>query len=139
MKPVICILLLLSLTYASAAISAVVQLNATTFDEAVKNSKVLLVMFTKPACLQSMSMAPIWEQLALDYACTGGVVIAELDCSQNENHNLCESTLQNGKCSSYPIIYFQKQGKNQANVSCKSPWALESLDDEVRRMLKKKG
>jgi hypothetical protein len=139
MKPVICILLLLSLTYASAAISAVVQMNATTFDVAVKNSKVLLVMFIKPACILSMSMAPIWEQLALNNACTGGVVIAEMDCSQNVNHNLCESTLQNGKCSSYPVIYFQKQGKDKARVSCESPWPLDSLDDEVRRMLKKKG
>lgn len=88
-----------------AAPSAVEMLTDTSFNAEVGGDKDVLVAFTAPWCGHCKSLAPIWEQVATDYASEPNVLIAKVD-AEAENS---KATAQDQGVKSYPTIkYFPK-------------------------------
>ncbi|PAA59556.1 hypothetical protein BOX15_Mlig027588g1 [Macrostomum lignano] len=55
------------------------------FDEVTMDqNKTVFVMFYAPWCDHSKELAPVWEQLAKDYAHNDTIMIAKMDSSENE-------------------------------------------------------
>jgi protein disulfide-isomerase-like protein len=76
-----------------------VELNPSTFEEAV-HSKNAFVKFYAPWCGHCKSLAPDWDALAVKYAASPSLVIGSVNCDADENKNLCQ---ENG-VSGYPTL-----------------------------------
>ncbi|KAL9062839.1 MAG: hypothetical protein Q9161_009730 [Pseudevernia consocians] len=88
-----------------AAPSAVEMLTDRSFKAEIGADKDVLVAFTAPWCGHCKSLAPIWEQVATDYASEPNVLIAKVD-AEAENS---KATAQDQGVKSYPTIkYFPK-------------------------------
>ncbi|KAK4696790.1 protein disulfide-isomerase A6, partial [Lecanoromycetidae sp. Uapishka_2] len=88
-----------------AAPSAVEMLNDKSFKNEVGGDKDVLVAFTAPWCGHCKSLAPVWEEVAKDFASEPNVLIAKVD-AEAEN---AKATAQDLGVKSYPTIkYFPK-------------------------------
>ncbi|KFY28094.1 hypothetical protein V493_03100 [Pseudogymnoascus sp. VKM F-4281 (FW-2241)] len=94
---------------AKAPTSDVVFLTDANFKEAIGGDKDVLVAFTAPWCGHCKTLAPIWEEVATDFAAESSVVIAKVDADA-ENSKLTAS-LQG--VSSYPTIKFFPRGSTE--------------------------
>jgi protein disulfide-isomerase A6 len=64
------------------------ELNPVTFEEAV-HTKNAFIKFYAPWCGHCKSLAPIWDALADKYADSSSVVVGSVDCTTEENKDLC--------------------------------------------------
>lgn len=118
-----------------AAPSAVEMLTDSTFGDAIKSGKDVLVAFTAPWCgreylsseivdagsllgldtdrlvsADCKKLAPTWEALANTFASESGVVIAKVDAEEENS----KATAQANGVTSYPTIKFFPKGSKEA-------------------------
>jgi protein disulfide-isomerase-like protein len=106
------------------------ELNPRTFDEAIQ-SKNTFVKFYAPWCGHCKSLAPDWDTLADQNAASSSVLIGSVDCTTDENKDLCE---EHG-VSGYPTLKYFKDGKVEDYSGARD---LNSLEDFVDEELAKK-
>ncbi|OBT59111.1 hypothetical protein VE04_01007 [Pseudogymnoascus sp. 24MN13] len=94
---------------AKAPASDVVFLTDANFKEAIGGDKDVLVAFTAPWCGHCKTLAPIWEEVATDFAAESSVVVAKVDADA-ENSKL---TAALEGVSSYPTIKFYPRGSTE--------------------------
>ncbi|KAF7553644.1 hypothetical protein G7046_g7050 [Stylonectria norvegica] len=90
--------------------SSVVMLNDKSFVESIGQDKNVLVAFTAPWCGHCKTLAPVWEQVAADFANDPNVLIAKIDA---EAANSKEVTKDQG-VSGYPTIKWFPAGSKEA-------------------------
>jgi protein disulfide-isomerase A6 len=73
---------------ASRVAAKSVELNPMTFEEAV-HTKNAFIKFYAPWCGHCKSLAPDWDALADKYSDSSSVVIGSVDCTTDENKDLC--------------------------------------------------
>ena len=74
---------------ASRVTAKSVELNPKTFEEAI-HTKNAFVKFYAPWCGHCKALAPDWDSLAEKYAASSSVVIGSVDCTTDENKDLCQ-------------------------------------------------
>lgn len=72
-----------------------------------KSRFILLVLTITSDC---KTLAPIWEQVASDFASESGVLIAKVDCEADN----AKATAQDAGVKSYPTIYYYPKGSTEA-------------------------
>eukprot|EP00592_Proboscia_alata_P010950 CAMPEP_0194353394 /NCGR_PEP_ID=MMETSP0174-20130528/1708_1 /TAXON_ID=216777 /ORGANISM="Proboscia alata, Strain PI-D3" /LENGTH=222 /DNA_ID=CAMNT_0039121911 /DNA_START=88 /DNA_END=756 /DNA_ORIENTATION=+ len=82
--------LALALSFSASAIAAVPSLTPENYDE-LTAGKTIFVKFFAPWCGHCKSMAPDWEKLADEFEGSTTALIAEVDCTEDENQPLCEA------------------------------------------------
>ncbi|CAK3797075.1 disulfide-isomerase tigA [Lecanosticta acicola] len=88
--------------------SAVKMLTDENWGEEIGKDKDVIVAFTAPWCGHCKSLAPVWEQVAQDFAAETGVTIAKVDCEAPN----AKATAEKEGVKSYPTIkYFPKKSK----------------------------
>ncbi|KAI9729132.1 MAG: Protein disulfide-isomerase-like 2-2 [Chrysothrix sp. TS-e1954] len=88
--------------------SAVEMLTDSSFGGAVGGDKDVLVAFTAPWCGHCKTLAPVWENLALDYANEDNVAIVKVDAEANK------AVAKDYGVSGYPTIKFFPKGSKTA-------------------------
>lgn len=96
------------LPYASQVAGKSPELNPETFKEAIQ-SKNTFVKFYAPWCGHCKSLAPDWDTLADTYAGSSSVLIGSVDCTTDENSDLCQKYGVNG----YPTLKYFKDGSDE--------------------------
>ncbi|ELR02322.1 Protein disulfide-isomerase erp38 [Pseudogymnoascus destructans] len=94
---------------AKAPASDVVFLTDANFKEAIGGDKDVLVAFTAPWCGHCKTLAPIWEEVATDFAAESSVVIAKVDADAGNS----KLTAALEGVSSYPTIKFFPRGSTE--------------------------
>ncbi|KAJ4290325.1 hypothetical protein N0V90_010541 [Kalmusia sp. IMI 367209] len=89
--------------------SQVVMLDNQSFKEKVGKDQDVLVAFTAPWCGHCKNLAPVWEQLATDFATEPGVIIAKVDAEADNSKALASEQ----GVSSYPTIKYFKKGSTE--------------------------
>merc|ERR1719384_1912167 len=84
--------------YSSAS---VVSLTPETYDSATAG-KAAFIKFFAPWCGHCKAMAADWEKLAADYEGDDSVIIAEVDCTEEENRGICSDNSVQG----FPTIKY---------------------------------
>lgn len=102
--------------------SFVEMLTDSTFPETVGKDKDVLVAFTAPWCGHCKTLAPIWEELAADFANEEGVVIAKVDAEAGNAKALAAAQGIQG----YPTIKLFRKGSTEG-VLYKGPRTESSL------------
>jgi len=116
---------LLVLAHASLVMGKSPELNPTTFDEAVA-SKNVFVKFYAPWCGHCKSLAPDWDALADQYAGSPSVLVGSVDCTADENSDLCSAH----DVSGYPTLKYFKDGTAEDYNGGRDLDALRSFADE---------
>eukprot|EP00579_Thalassiosira_antarctica_P006019 CAMPEP_0201882976 /NCGR_PEP_ID=MMETSP0902-20130614/15076_1 /ASSEMBLY_ACC=CAM_ASM_000551 /TAXON_ID=420261 /ORGANISM="Thalassiosira antarctica, Strain CCMP982" /LENGTH=213 /DNA_ID=CAMNT_0048411669 /DNA_START=57 /DNA_END=698 /DNA_ORIENTATION=+ len=96
---------LLVLQFATQVAGKSEELNPKTFNEAI-NSKNTFVKFYAPWCGHCKSLAPDWDTLADTYSASPSVMIGSVDCTTEENTDLCQQYGVQG----YPSLKYFKDG-----------------------------
>jgi len=79
------------------------ELDATNFDDVALNAgKAAFVKFYAPWCGHCKKMKPSWDQLADEFKDSSTVVIADVDCTKDNNKDLCSRFGVRG----YPTIKY---------------------------------
>lgn len=94
---------------AKTAQSEVQMLTDTSFRDLVGKDKDVLVAFTAPWCGHCKTLAPVWEDVASDFAADKHVIIAKVD-AEAENS---KATSKSQGVSSYPTIKFFPKGSTE--------------------------
>eukprot|EP00008_Paramoeba_atlantica_P005139 CAMPEP_0201483964 /NCGR_PEP_ID=MMETSP0151_2-20130828/8161_1 /ASSEMBLY_ACC=CAM_ASM_000257 /TAXON_ID=200890 /ORGANISM="Paramoeba atlantica, Strain 621/1 / CCAP 1560/9" /LENGTH=190 /DNA_ID=CAMNT_0047867367 /DNA_START=30 /DNA_END=602 /DNA_ORIENTATION=- len=102
-------LVLLALVAFSCA--SALSLTGDNFDETLDSGKHVFVKFFAPWCGHCKRMKPDWDQLMADYQDASSVVIAEVDCTEQES--LCSDIGVRG----YPTIKYWNAGAAKADAS----------------------
>lgn len=84
-------------------------------------------------CGHCKALAPDWDTLADKYSASPSVLIASVDCTIEENKDLC----QEYGVSGYPTLKYFKDGSNEAQ-DYRGGRALEELDSFANEELNKK-
>jgi protein disulfide-isomerase-like protein len=79
--------------------SCTTELNGKTFDDAIAG-KGAFVKFYAPWCGHCKRLAPVWDELAEDFASSKTVLIADVDCTKDNSKDLCSKFGVKG----YPTI-----------------------------------
>ncbi len=108
------------------------ELNPQSFEQAV-HSKNTFVKFYAPWCGHCKALAPDWDTLAEKYAASPSVLIASVDCTTEENRDLC----QEYGVSGYPTLKYFKDGSNEAH-DYGGGRGLDELDSFADQELNKK-
>ncbi|KAM0700596.1 hypothetical protein Q7P35_012317 [Cladosporium inversicolor] len=90
--------------------SNVEMLTDSTFKERIGGEKDVLVAFTAPWCGHCKTLAPVWEQLANDFASEPNVLVAKVDCEAPN----AKATAQEAGVKSYPTIKYYPAGSSEA-------------------------
>jgi protein disulfide-isomerase-like protein len=86
---------------ASVSAGSVVNLTSDNY-ESLTSGKIVFIKFFAPWCGHCKAMAADWEQLAGDFAGDANKMIAEVDCTEEENQDLC----QENEVQGFPTIKF---------------------------------
>ncbi|KAK1747883.1 protein disulfide isomerase family protein [Skeletonema marinoi] len=108
------------------------ELDPASFDEAI-HSKNVFVKFYAPWCGHCKSLAPDWDKLADMYASSPSVTIASVDCTVDENDELCHQYGVQG----YPTLKYFTDG-NTMGEDYQGPRSLEALEQFASDTLNKK-
>jgi len=96
----------------SAIHRASVELSMSNFDDSIAG-KTALVKFYAPWCGHCKRLAPTWDELADNFANSNTVLIAGVDCTTEENRDLCRRNYIRG----YPTLKaFTKDSGQFGNV-----------------------
>jgi thioredoxin domain-containing protein 5 len=79
-------------------LSPVVSLSGDNFESGI-SSGVSFVKFFAPWCGHCKRLAPTWEELAAKFSDNPDVRIIKIDCTLDENKNLCSSEEVHFACS----------------------------------------
>lgn len=88
-----------TLALVAATASATTELTGKNFDESIAG-KGAFVKFYAPWCGHCKRLAPVWDELAEEFAGSESVLIADVDCTKSDNTNLCSKYGVRG----YPTI-----------------------------------
>ncbi|KAL7535153.1 hypothetical protein ACHAXR_006307 [Thalassiosira sp. AJA248-18] len=100
---------ILALPFAPQLVSGKsVDLNPATFSEAI-HSKNTFVKFYAPWCGHCKSLAPDWDALGATYAGSSSVLIGSVDCTTDENSDMCQEYGVQG----YPTLKVFKDGNTE--------------------------
>ncbi|EGY17774.1 Protein disulfide-isomerase erp38 like protein [Verticillium longisporum] len=92
---------------AQKPVSNVALLTDANFKKTIGGDKDALVAFTAPWCGHCKNLAPVWEEVASDFAAEEGIIIAKVDADSEGSKN----TAQAEGVTSYPTIkWFPKNG-----------------------------
>ena len=108
------------------------ELNPKSFDELV-HSKNAFIKFYAPWCGHCKALAPDWDQLADMYASSPSVVIASVDCTTDDNDELCHQYGVQG----YPTLKYFVDG-NTLGEDYQGARSLEALEQFANDTLNKK-
>jgi len=92
-----------------AAPSSVEMLTDTTFKEKIGGEQDVLVAFTAPWCGHCKTLAPVWEQVATDFASESKVLVAKVDCEAPN----AKAVAQAAGVKSYPTIKYYPAGSTE--------------------------
>ncbi|CRK96813.1 CLUMA_CG009948, isoform B [Clunio marinus] len=99
--------------------AAVLQLTLDSFKQSIE-SGVTFVKFFAPWCGHCKRLAPTWQQLAEKFVGDADVKIAKVDCTLQDNRELCSEQDVNG----FPTLYIYKNGDKVTEYN-----GSRSLDD----------
>ncbi|KAL3822544.1 hypothetical protein ACHAXA_007655 [Cyclostephanos tholiformis] len=116
---------------ASRVTAKSVELNPKTFEEAI-HTKNAFVKFYAPWCGHCKALAPDWDSLAEKYAASSSVVIGSVDCTTDENKDLCQEYGVQG----YPTLKFFKDG-NTSGDDYQGGRSLDQLESFAEELDKK--
>lgn len=85
-----------------------VELDPKSFDDSIHNKNVF-AKFYAPWCGHCKALAPDWDSLADKYSGSPSVVIGSVDCTTDENDNLCQMYGVQG----YPTLKYFKDGNTE--------------------------
>ena len=108
------------------------ELNPQSFEQAIQ-SKNTFIKWYAPWCGHCKALAPDWDTLAEKYSASSSVMIASVDCTTDENKDLCQ---QYG-VSGYPTLKYFKDGSSEGQ-DYKEGRGLEELESFVDEELNKK-
>mmetsp|Transcript_10560 Transcript_10560/g.23224 ORF Transcript_10560/g.23224 Transcript_10560/m.23224 type:complete len:208 (-) Transcript_10560:1549-2172(-) len=108
------------------------ELNPTSFAE-VQSSKNTFIKFYAPWCGHCKSLAPDWDTLAATYASSPSVLIGSVDCTTDENSDLCQEHGVQG----YPTLKYFVDG-NTEGESYNGARSLDALQSFVEETLNKR-
>ena len=116
--------LLFFIALVAANNEGLVSLNAETFKAHKEMGKTMLVKFFAPWCGHCKRLAPTYEELAQKMTENEEVIIAEVDCTQNQE--LCQANGVRG----YPTVLLFK-GNVEEGKKFTGPRTLEELSKFV--------
>lgn len=96
-----------------------VQLTGDSFNHAVEKGTTI-VKFFAPWCGHCKRMAPTWDELAGKFAGSSDAKVAKVDCTLDENRELCNEQGVDG----FPTIFIYKNGEKLEEYN-----GSRSLDD----------
>jgi len=96
------------LVFASQVAGKSPELNPQTFEEAI-HSKNTFIKFYAPWCGHCKSLAPDWDSLAETYSGSSSVLIGSVDCTAEDNEELCQEYGVQG----YPTLKYYKDGNTE--------------------------
>jgi len=137
------------LLVARASANAVTSLTGDTYDQATAG-KIVFIKFFAPWCGHCKAMAADWEKLANDYTGKDNILIAEVDCTLDENDDLCDfhgvqgfPTIKHGDPTALEEYDGGRQydelaefAKEELKPSC-SPSNLDLCNDEEKAFITK--
>jgi protein disulfide-isomerase A6 len=118
--------------FASQVAGKSVELDPQSFEQAIQ-SKNTFVKWYAPWCGHCKALAPDWDALAEKYSASSSVLIASVDCTTEENKDLCQ---QYG-VSGYPTLKYFKDGSSEGQ-DYGGGRGLDELDSFVDEELNKK-
>jgi len=118
--------------FASQVAGKSVELDPQSFEQAIQ-SKNTFVKWYAPWCGHCKALAPDWDALADKYSSSPSVLIASVDCTTEENKDLCQ---QYG-VSGYPTLKYFKDGSSEGQ-DYGGGRGLDELDSFVDEELNKK-
>jgi len=99
--------------------AAVLQLTADNFPQGIEKG-VTFIKFFAPWCGHCKRLAPTWQQLAEKFVGNANVKIAKVDCTLQENRDLCSEQDVNG----FPTLFIYRNGEKISEYN-----GSRSLDD----------
>ena len=109
------------------------ELNPKSFDAAIHSGKNVFVKFYAPWCGHCKSLAPDWDKLADMYATSPSISIASVDCTSDDNDELCHQYGVQG----YPTLKYFIDG-NSMGEDYQGARSLDALEQFANDTLNKK-